>query len=91
MKFEGKYQTNEDYMHSQNNNEQLSYSLSPGKITKTSQIYMSGDMPTKINLKIMNENLQKKNKVLEDDQYKLQLKIKQVLNFLSNLLKFMIK
>lgn len=87
MKFEGKYHNNEDYMHSQNNNEQLSYSLSPGKITKTSQIYVGGDIPTKINLKIMNENLQKKNKVLEDDQYKLQIKIKQVRKIFRKIIK----
>ena len=55
----------------------LSYSLSPAKLTKGSQ-YLSGDKTCVNSLKIHTETLFKRNKVLEDEQYKLQIKIKQV-------------
>ncbi len=57
--------------------QQLSYSFSPTKITKGSQ-YGGGDKTFANSLKNQNETLYKKNKVLEDEQHKLQTKIKQV-------------
>ena len=56
----------------------LSYSLSPGKFTKGSQMNTGGEKVFVNSLKNQTEALSKKNKVLEDDQYKLQTKIKNV-------------
>ena len=56
----------------------LSYSLSPGKFTKGSQMNTGGEKVFVNSLKNQTESLSKRNKVLEDDQYKLQTKIKNV-------------
>lgn len=55
----------------------LSYSMSPTKFTKGSQ-FGAGDKTFMNSLKIQSDTLLKKKKVLEDEQYKLQNKIKQV-------------
>jgi hypothetical protein len=74
----------EVFPRSQTEDNHLSYSLSPGKLTKGSQMNTGGDKVFMNSLKNQTETLFKKNKVLEDDQYKLQSKIKNVKKKLKN-------
>ena len=78
MKYNSVNSNDQALPHSQSDDPHLSYSLSPGKFTKGSQMNTGGEKVFVNSLKNQTETLFKKNKVLEDDQYKLQTKIKNV-------------
>lgn len=82
MKTNIDYNSYDERLHSQNDRN-LSYSLSPGKLTKGSIMGMSGKKKSSMPLSNQNDPFLKRIKVLEDENYKLQTKIKQVTKLLK--------